>query len=486
MTLAKLTRLAAQWSLATIVAVILLLQITGITLALLYSQYRNESRLLHSYLFEKHRALLTGVGERCSIPLATYDVQDIQHVLSDEIAKAPEHYIGFGIYDAIGDLQAGAPSNKTIAEVVKTAGKTPEKFSFGQYRQGELALIEKPLIIKRWNSAGVQTLIPLGKIVGVFSFKPDQEIMRRRFIGSLLGALALAAIGFIAAFWLLRQLLVTPLRDIISIMRTFSLHNSKFSLAEPTAVREIVDIWAAFKKMTAALTQSQGQLVQAEKMVAVGQLAAGVAHEINNPLGIILGFAQSMSQEGPLSESLSLSVRSIEREAVRCKNLVQEMLTFSRQGAFKMEEFDLDASIVGVLDIVESRARVSAVELVKELGNPKPITGDKNQLQQVVVNLCNNALDAMPGGGKIVIRTRNAGTDSDRVVIEVEDTGEGIPPEIIGQIFNPFFTTKEVGKGTGLGLSLVYEIVQSHHGKVEVASEVGRGSTFTVLLPTKR
>lgn len=222
-------------------------------------------------------------------------------------------------------------------------------------------------------------------------------------------------------------------------------------------------------------------LVQSEKLSAVGQLAAGVAHEINNPLGIILGFAQSAAKKIQASDALELPIRSIEREALRCKKLVQNLLAFSRQSKSYVEQFDFDEAVESTLGIIEAQARVKSVEVFKELGAPGPLVGDKNQLQQVVVNLANNAIDAMPGGGKITVRTR--GDAAGRVVLEVEDTGSGIPEAIQDKIFNPFFTTKEVGKGTGLGLSLVYEIVQRHGGTIQVESAVGAGTTFTVFLP---
>lgn len=228
----------------------------------------------------------------------------------------------------------------------------------------------------------------------------------------------------------------------------------------------------------------QLQMIQSEKLSAVGQLAAGVAHEINNPLGIILGFAQSARKKIQESDALSLPITSIEREALRCKNLVQNLLTFSRQTKAQIHEVAFNETVASILSIVEAQARVKSVEIFRELGPLPSLLCDRNQLQQVVVNLCNNAIDAMPDGGKIVVRTSSHAIKNERwIVLEIEDSGSGIPEEIRDKIFNPFFTTKEVGKGTGLGLSLVYEIIQRHKGTIEVKSEVGRGSTFSVSLP---
>lgn len=246
---------------------------------------------------------------------------------------------------------------------------------------------------------------------------------------------------------------------------------------------EQLGLFIEHKRMEEEIRKSR--LQQSEKMAAVGQLAAGVAHELNNPIAVILGFAQAARKRIDAASPISLPLASIEREAERCKNLVQGLLTFSRQNKGKMQEVDLDETVTSTLRIIEARARVKSVEVFTELGNPGPAFGDKNQLQQVIVNLCNNAIDAMPAGGKLTVRTKkNPGEIADRIALEIEDTGCGIPEEIRDKIFDPFFTTKEVGQGTGLGLSLAYEIIQKHKGSLELQSEVGRGTKFIILLPS--
>lgn len=232
------------------------------------------------------------------------------------------------------------------------------------------------------------------------------------------------------------------------------------------------------------IRQLRTSLLQAEKMSAVGQLAAGVAHEINNPLGIILGFAQSMAKRIKADDPIALPAKSIEREALRCKNLVQELLVFSRDNKCKVDKYDLNKILESTLSIIEAQAKVRSVEVFKELGALHPLVGDQNQMQQVIINLCSNAIDAMPMGGRLLVRTRgHAAENGERIILEIEDNGSGIPKEIRDKIFNPFFTTKEVGKGTGLGLSVVYEIIQKHNGTIELRSEVGRGTTFSISLP---
>jgi signal transduction histidine kinase len=230
------------------------------------------------------------------------------------------------------------------------------------------------------------------------------------------------------------------------------------------------------------LAQAQDQLVQSRKMAAVGQLAGGVAHEVNNPLAVILGFAQGMERRVPEGDPLRLPVTSIVREALRCKNLVQELLTFSRTGKKTLEPVDLNALVRATLVLVDARARTQGVQIVQDFAEGLPvIQANKTQLQQVLVNLGTNALDVMKAGGTLTIRTRR--TDQGEISLAVEDTGGGIPEDVRPRIFEPFFTTKPVGEGTGLGLSLVYEIVQQHQGHIEVQSQAGRGTTMMIRLP---
>lgn len=230
----------------------------------------------------------------------------------------------------------------------------------------------------------------------------------------------------------------------------------------------------------------EARMLQTDKLSAVGQLAAGVAHEINNPLGIILGFAQSVKSQLAPTDPAFMGLEFIEKETVRCKDLVQNLLVFSRATRTEQrEEIDLKATIEEALSLVTAQTRVKNVELFPELSLNLPrIKANKNQIQQIIINLCNNAMDAMSNGGKITVRTgRKSYKGTDWIVIEVKDTGQGIPKDIQAKIFEPFFTTKEVGKGTGLGLSLVFEIVQKHQGTIELESEVGKGATFIVSLP---
>jgi signal transduction histidine kinase len=235
------------------------------------------------------------------------------------------------------------------------------------------------------------------------------------------------------------------------------------------------------EERTKELQESQKRLLQSEKMAAVGQLAAGVAHEINNPMAVILGFARGIARAVEEGEPLYLPARSIEREAERCKNIVRDLLMFSRAGKRDVAKEEMNAIVDETLLLVRSGAKAKSVRIETNFGaNLAAIMVDKNQIQQVIVNICNNAMDAMSEGGVLTITTRQGG---DYVETEIADTGAGMTEEVRRHIFEPFFTTKPLGKGTGLGLSISYEIIERHNGRIEVTSGLGRGTTFRIMLP---
>jgi signal transduction histidine kinase len=225
------------------------------------------------------------------------------------------------------------------------------------------------------------------------------------------------------------------------------------------------------------------KLRQSEKLSAIGQLAGGIAHEINNPLAVILGFSQALDRRIPNGDPLRAPIEAIVREAIRCKDLVRELLTFSRTESKITEPLDLNELIRSTLVLIASQANMQNVVIKTELADDQLIFfANQTQIQQVLVNLSTNALDAMKSGGTLTFRTRGSAQE---IALEVSDTGEGIPEKIRAKIFEPFFTTKEVGKGTGLGLSLVYEIVQQHRGSIDIDSKVGTGTIMSIKFPTK-
>jgi signal transduction histidine kinase len=224
-------------------------------------------------------------------------------------------------------------------------------------------------------------------------------------------------------------------------------------------------------------------LIQAEKMVALGRMASGVAHEINNPLGGILAFAQVLIRDGGSYDPQSKeALDTIYSCALRCKEIINDLLSFVRKPTdedsqlLDINQVALDALVFARLDPVGRDIRV--IENLDE--NSPPVLGIPSLLQQVVVNLLQNAFQASSPGQAVILRTR-AGAGA--VTLEVEDSGDGIPEEIRSQIFEPFFTTKEALQGTGLGLFISYGIAREHGGELNVESEKGRGSKFTLKLP---
>lgn len=246
------------------------------------------------------------------------------------------------------------------------------------------------------------------------------------------------------------------------------------AMVDPVA-DEVGELSRAFERMRYDLRSTHLKLLQSEKLSAVGQLAGGVAHEINNPLGVIMGFAESALGCVGKGDPLEMPLQSIQREAMRCKNLVQDLLTFSRVSRVELEQIDLNEAIESTLSLFRGQAKMGQFEIRKELALHLPrVLGNPNQIQQIVVNLANNAFDAMGRQGTLAVKTSLL-SDNDRtwICLAVSDTGSGIPPEAMPRIFEPFFTTKPVGKGTGLGLGLVHEIIQKHSGTIDVQSRPG-------------
>jgi len=235
------------------------------------------------------------------------------------------------------------------------------------------------------------------------------------------------------------------------------------------------------EERTQELRAAQEQLLQSEKLASIGQLAAGVAHEINNPMGVILGFSQGILKTLPEDDPLKKPLTTIERESLRCKRIVQNLLDFARRSEPTLHLININELIDASCDLVEHQTSLQNVKLVKSYDTALPsIMADPNQLQQVFINIILNAYQAMPDGGTLHITTKTVGSESQVIFA---DTGTGIPPESVQNVFDPFFTTKEVGEGTGLGLSVSYGIVKAHGGDIEVESQVGQGTVFVIKLP---
>jgi len=231
-----------------------------------------------------------------------------------------------------------------------------------------------------------------------------------------------------------------------------------------------------------AKTMTQ-HLWQAAKLATMGELAASIAHELNNPLATASLRIESLQAGLAENDPRRLSLEIVEKEIDRMARLVADLLQFSRRSQPQVSTIDVREEVEKTLDLIHYHLRKSSIE-VRKVFRPdaRAVLADRQQLRQVFLNLFSNAADAMPRGGTLTIRVSM--TDSQtQVLIEVSDTGEGIPPEILPKLMTPFFTTKPEGKGTGLGLSICRRIVQEHHGALNVTSEVGKGTTISIALP---
>lgn len=263
---------------------------------------------------------------------------------------------------------------------------------------------------------------------------------------------------------------------------------------------EYFDLMAmTLKKRMEDLKTIQERMVQSQKLESLGQLAAGVAHELNTPLGIVLGYAQLMLQDFTPDSEYHEFLKIQEKHLRTCKKIVSDLLRFSRTTETDKKTVDLNDVLEQVIAVVEHTFGLEKISLKREFATDlPPIFGDQEKLQQIFLNLLNNAHDAIGSAGRVTVTTRH---DSEKreVVVSVTDTGSGIPPEVLPRIFDPFFTTKPVGKGTGLGLSVTFGIVEDHGGHIEVKSHThplvaespastgepdrGVGTVFTLHFP---
>jgi two-component system, NtrC family, sensor kinase len=281
--------------------------------------------------------------------------------------------------------------------------------------------------------------------------------------------------------------------------------------------RQLEEAAIAERAAREALIKAQGQLVQSEKLAGLGQMVAGVAHEINNPLAFVGNNVAVMQRDvggirkllelykqadgcvpadlrqriTELEEQIDLTytLENLEglfarsREGLRrIQQIVKDLRDFARLDESDLSECDLNAGIASTLNIIQGHAKRKQVRLVTDLAPLPPVTCYPAKINQVIMNLVGNAIDASHDEGEVAIRSRAAGAN---VILEVKDNGSGIPQAIREKIFDPFFTTKPQGEGTGLGLSISYGIVHDHGGEIEVESEEGKGSVFRVTLPVK-
>jgi two-component system, NtrC family, sensor kinase len=244
------------------------------------------------------------------------------------------------------------------------------------------------------------------------------------------------------------------------------------------------------EERTAALKDAQAQLMQSEKLSSIGRLAASIAHEINNPLAGILTYSKlliRMLESEPVDEATRTTsvkhLKLVQRETERCTAIVRNLLDFARQRPLSLKDTDVVAVVEEAVSLVGHQAALKGLAIVKTLAPVPLIKADAGQLRQAVVNIMLNGFEAMQGGGSLTVRCSLA-AGGKQIELSCADTGVGIPPDRLAKIFDPFFSTKEMG--TGLGLSVVYGIVERHGGAIDIRSDVGKGTTVVIRLPVAR
>jgi two-component system NtrC family sensor kinase len=249
--------------------------------------------------------------------------------------------------------------------------------------------------------------------------------------------------------------------------------------------REQAEVTMCWPHLTSQLKETQEGLIQAEKLSSLGQMAASIAHEINNPLSGVLVYTQllnkKISNDSYSKDSALNYLGKMEGELIRSTKLVRDLLDFSRQSPPSLRETDVNEVIKRSLDLLVNSVQLKRIKIIREFSPGLPrIKADPDQLQQVCLNLILNAIQAMPDGGKLILHTES---ENGNLKLAVQDTGCGISPENMHRLFTPFFTTKKEVKGVGLGLAVSYGIIQRHHGKISVKSKEGEGTTFSIELP---
>ncbi len=399
-------------------------------------------------------------------------------------------------------------------------------------------ILYSPLWIQGKIVGGIQMEIPIGDVM-------LQLIRSQRMIliSMILDAMVLIVFGS----FLLSRVLVKPLKDLVRLTQKIS--DGDFSQKiEVSTKNEIGQLISSFNRMierlrenqenldnylkslelaNKKLKQAQEELIRTEKLASIGRFAAGVAHEVGNPLGAILGYTSILEKDGVDREESKDYLKRIEKEIERINRIVRELLDFARPSKFEIHDVEINKVVENTLSLISYQKIFEAIETQLELQPDLPmIKGDESQLSQVLVNIILNAIDAMPDGGILRIQTedllienrledpfqqfyprrrREDPIESDYsrlrkldplstalskfskgerlVKIRISDTGLGIEREDLERIFDPFFTTKEPDKGTGLGLSISLRIVESMGGKMRVESEVGKGSAFEIYFP---
>jgi signal transduction histidine kinase len=432
-------------------------------------------------------------------------------------------------------------SNDLLKRTIQSGEMNTEIEKSGSFlsTQYNKLMLSSPLWIQGKIGGGIQMEIPIGEMMTYLL-----ESQRMILISLVLDAIVLIAFGS----FLLSRVLVKPLKDLLRLTQKISEGDFSHTI-EVTSKNEIGRLISSFNRMlerlrenqesidvhlgslelaNKKLKQAQEELIRTEKLASIGRFAAGVAHEVGNPLGAILGYTSILEKNGVEREESKDYLKRIEMEIERINRIVRELLHFAKPSKFEVRDIKVNKTIENTLSLLSHQKNFKDIETQLDLQADLPmIQGDESQLSQVFLNIILNAIDAMPNGGHLRIQTNNLVVEDllgegffqplypprrkgdpmesdysrlrkpdpvstlftkfskgDRLVkIRISDSGMGIEQENLERIFDPFFTTKEPDKGTGLGLSISLRIVESMGGKIRVESEEGKGSAFEIYFP---
>ena len=355
--------------------------------------------------------------------------------------------------------------------------------------------IARAFVVNDWYISAYEPIKDIsGKIVGIlYVGLLEQKFtdMERETTLSFLGVTFAGILLALAVSYVLADSVTKPVGRLVKASKELATGN----LSHHVKVKsrdELGELGKTFNLMSASLRErdhelrayTERQLLRSERLASLGRLAAGVAHEINNPLTGVLTFGHLLLRKCKDGNPQREALETIVNETTRCKRIVRGLLDFARETDLQKVSADVNDVLRESLRLTENQALVNNVEITGQLNQQLPeIMLDKGQIQQVFINILVNAIDAMPEGGALNV-TSGFSPDGKSVFARFEDTGCGIAAENVGRVFDPFFTTKDASKGTGLGLAVSYGIVARHNGTIEVRSQLGEGSAFTVKLPT--
>lgn len=406
--------------------------------------------------------------------------------------------IATNVRDSRGQRAIGTLLSEQVYKAVVYEGKT---------------WIDRAFVVKDWYITAYEPIRDIdGKIIGVLYVgmleKPYIDIINHVML-TFVGIALLCVFLLLVILYFSTKRIIKPLGQMV--MATGRIAKGDYSVRVVTESEDEIGILAqSFNKMvedlqkatedlkewgktlekkveerTKELKEIQEHLIQSEKLASLGKLAAGIAHEINNPLGGILLYSHLLLEDLGSDSSYADNIKKVIREATRTKEIVKGLLEFARSKEPEMNIINLNDVILYSLAIFEKQELFQNIRILKMLADDLPkVRGDTSQLQQVFMNMILNAAEAMNGNGYLTVKTYV--NQKGEVLVEITDTGCGISKENISRVFEPFFTTKPVGKGTGLGLAISYGIIKRHDGDIRIKSEEGKGTTFTIVFPASK